>query len=344
MPVAGGGAAPPSDTTGMHVATLPAPTALTLRLPEATVAGCLNCLSVDVEEYFQCEVFRRCVSRAEWTTYERRARPALEQSAGWLADSRSHATFYVLGWNVPHLAPLLRDLARAGHEIACHGDGHEHLARLDSQQLREDLRRARGQLEDLVGVRPRGYRAPTFSVTRATAWALDVILDAGFDYDASIFPIRHDRYGVPDAPVGPFWAVTPSGRRLLEFPPLTLAWGPLRVPVGGGGYLRLLPAGWLRRCIRARQRRLGGPTPGAAAVMIYVHPWEFDPDQPRLPVGRLAQWRHRVNLHTTADKLRRLLAEFRFDTAAAVLQRVRVLGDLPEFALAPDGAPDSPPC
>ncbi len=286
----------------------------------------LNCLSIDVEEYYQCEVFAGCVGRAQWPSMERRAAPCLERLAALLARYGRRATLFVLGWNVPELAPLLRQLVQQGHEIACHGDGHEHLARSNPQKLRDDLRAARARIEDTVGVSPRGYRAPTFSVTRATAWALDVIVQEGFTYDASIFPIHHDRYGVPEAPDGPFWAITPAGARILEFPPLTAGGRFLRVPVGGGGYLRLLPGAVVRRCLAARQRR-------GAPAMIYVHPWELDPDQPRLPIGRLAQWRHRVNLRTVEDKLERLLREFHFEPAATVLAHVQAHMHVPVFDL-----------
>ncbi len=286
----------------------------------------LNCLSVDVEEYFQCEAFARCVRREDWPRLERRAKPFLERLAGLLERYHSRATFFVLGWTVPYLAPLLRQLAQCGHEIACHGDAHEHLGRLTAQGLREDLRRARMRIEDALGVSPRGYRAPTFSVTRATAWALDVLIEQAFEYDASIFPIRHDRYGVPGAPVEPFWAIAPSGRRILEFPPLTVRVGRLRIPVGGGGYLRLLPGAVVRRSVAARQDR-------GEAAMLYVHPWELDPGQPRLPAPLLTGWRHCVNLRTTEHKVERLLAAFPFDRADAVLARLCAERTLPSFDL-----------
>jgi polysaccharide deacetylase family protein (PEP-CTERM system associated) len=294
------------------------------------LTGRWACLTVDVEEYFHAEVHARCVSRTQWPQMERRAAPFVERLAGLLQRHESKVTFFVLGWMVEGLAPLLRHLATQGHEIACHGDAHDHLLRMTPKTLREDLHRARGRIEGTLGVRPRGYRAPTFSITRATAWALDVVIEAGFEYDASVFPIHHDRYGVPDAPVLPFWITAPSGARILEFPPLTLGWGFLRVPVGGGGYLRLLPERVLRRCIARRVRR-GQP------AMVYLHPWELDPDQPRLRVGRLARWRHRVNLRTTEAKLERLLAEFRFDTAWNVLARVTSGAELPVFDLGVDG-------
>jgi len=288
----------------------------------------LCCLSIDVEEYFHAEAFARVISPPQRSAWPRRAAPFLERLAELLRQHRSRATFFVLGDMVEPLAGLLRGLVAAGHEIACHGDAHEHLARLDARRLREDLRAARARIEEHLGVRPRGYRAPTFSVTRATAWALDVIIEAGFEYDASIFPIWHDRYGVPAAPVTPFWALAPSGQAILEFPPLTLKLGPLRLPVGGGGYLRLLPACAVRGALARRVRR-GEP------ALLYLHPWELDPDQPTPAIGWLARWRHRVNLRTTERKLTDLLQRFRFDTVGRVLEKLRTTTKLPVFELAP---------
>ncbi|MGD8452859.1 MAG: polysaccharide deacetylase family protein [Phycisphaerae bacterium] len=300
--------------------------ALPVTAPGPQKNAVLSCLSIDVEEYFHAEVFAGTVPVTEWPHRQRRVAPFLERIAQLLQRHEARATFFVLGDTVPHLRRQLIDLADAGHEIACHGSMHEHLARLDAARLRDDLRRARDQLADLLGVAPRGYRAPTFSLTRATSWAVDVIADAGFEYDTSIFPVRHDRYGVPDAPVVPFWLTGPSGKRLLEFPPLTLDWGLLRVPVAGGGYLRLLPGLIMRRALAYRVHR-GEP------AMLYVHPWELDRDQPTPPISRLARWRHRVNLHTTEPKLAKLLRCFRFDTAERVLARVRERGDVPNFNL-----------
>lgn len=286
----------------------------------------LNCLTVDVEEYFHAEAFHACLDPADWPRMQPRAEPFVERIADLLEENGSHATFFVLGDSAQQMAPLLRRLATRGHEIACHGDGHQHLARLTPAELRADLRHARRKIEDVVGVRLLGYRAPTFSITRATAWALDVVIAEGFQYDASIFPIRHDRYGVPTAPLGPFWAIAPSEARILEFPPLTLDWGLLRVPVGGGGYLRLLPDAIVHRCLAARERR-------ERPALIYVHPWELDPDQPRLPLGPLSQWRHRANLHKTESKLERLLRAHRFDTAHNILSHLSATRELPTFTL-----------
>jgi polysaccharide deacetylase family protein (PEP-CTERM system associated) len=290
-----------------------------------SASGTLNCFSVDVEEYFHCEAFAQTVPQAQWLHLERRAKPRIDRIAELLDRTDNRGTFFVLGWMVEFLKPCLRELHAAGHEIACHGDGHAHLSRMTPDSLRTDLRTARRRIEDAIGARVSGYRAPTFSLTRATAWAADVLCEEDFQYDSSIFPIRHDRYGVPEAPCSPFWLKTRTGSRLLELPPLTLDWKFLRVPVGGGGYLRLLPGGVVRAAIAGRQRR-------GAAAMIYVHPWELDPQQPHLPAAWPSRWRHRVNLHRTEGKLAALLGRFRFDTAHAVAGRVRVGPTLPTFA------------
>jgi polysaccharide deacetylase family protein (PEP-CTERM system associated) len=295
---------------------------------QSTAQSCrpaLFALSIDVEEYFQAEAFAEVLSPQQWPQMARRARPALELIAGLLDRFDRRATFFVLGWTVPYLAPLLKDLARKGHEIACHGYAHQHLARMTAASLQADLTRARKLLEDTVGVSPRGYRAPTFSLTRKTAWAVQVIASAGFEYDSSIFPVWHDRYGVPDAPVQPFW-LQACGVRLLEFPPLTLRAGPLRVPVGGGGYLRLLPLSLLRWSLRRRAAQ-------TQPALLYLHPWELDPDQPRIGSGGLASWRHRLNLRSTPAKLASLLQRFPFDTVWNVLQRVRQQNKLEVFTL-----------
>ncbi len=294
--------------------------------PTEAAPVCRTALSIDVEEYFHGEVFAGRIARSEWGRMERRVRPCLEWLGEQLAATANRATFFVLADTLDEVGGVLRDLARDGHEIACHGAAHEHLARLTPALLRDDLRRAMDRIRECVGVRPRGYRAPTFSLTRATAWALDVLLEAGFDYDASVFPIHHDRYGVPDAPTEPFRIVAAGGATLVEFPPLTVRLGPLRLPFGGGGYFRLWPYAVFRRVLAARVRA-GQP------ALLYLHPWELDPDQPRLPAGWLAGRRHRLNLRHTRPRLLRLLREFRFDTAAAVLARVRAERPLPEFRL-----------
>jgi len=262
-------------------------------------------LSFDVEEYFQVEAAAHSIRRDQWSTFAGRAEPCVDLVLDLLDRHQASATFFVLGWVAEHQPAMVRRIADAGHEIASHGMTHAMLDRLAPEELRRELDDSRKLLEDLGGRPVSGYRAPTFSITHQTAWALDALCDAGFDYDSSVFPVHHDRYGVPEAPPAAHRAVAPSGRAILELPPLTMRLLGQNVPMGGGGYLRLLPARLVAQCLRSwgRRGRIG---------MIYLHPWELDPGQPALPVGRLRRWRHRLGLSTTQAKLTWLLQRFRF--------------------------------
>ena len=270
-------------------------------------------LSFDVEEYFQVEAAARCVPRDQWPAREKRLPAAVDRILSLLAEFDVHATFFVLGWVGRNEAQLVRRIAQAGHEIASHGMGHRMIGRLSAGQFRRDLLDSRKLLEDLAGCPVLGYRAPTFSITHETAWALDILAEAGFQYDSSIFPVHHDRYGVPEAPSEVHYAVGPAGGSILEIPPLTLRMLGANLPLAGGGYLRLFPVALVAHALRAAGRRTsaspGRPRPGG---MIYLHPWELDPGQPVLPMGRLGTFRHRVGLARTEAKLRRLLRAFRF--------------------------------
>ena len=268
--------------------------------------GGAHLLSFDVEEYFQVEAAARSgVTPGDWDAYPRRLEPAVDRLLAALAETGASATFFVLGWVARHEPHLVQRIAEAGHPIASHGMGHRMLHHFDPAAFRNDLDEARRLLEDLAGRPVLGYRAPTFSVTHETAWAIDVLADAGYRYDSSVFPIRHDRYGVPDAPTSPHRAVGPGGGAILEIPPLTLRFAGVNWPVGGGGYLRLLPRR-LAACALARAARRGAP------AMVYMHPWEIDPGQPVLPMSRAGRFRHRVGLGRADGKLRWLLARFRF--------------------------------
>lgn len=276
----------------------------------------LLCFSVDVEEYYHAEAFAHSVPRCQWGTLPRRAAAPLERLREMLGRSEQRATLFVLGLTVRPLAHVLRQFVADGHEIACHGHAHAHFSRMSPESLRDDLRIARTEIEDVLGVSPAGYRAPTFSLTHRTNWALDVIAEAGFEYDASISPIRHDRYGAPDAPLDPFWAVAPGGERVFEFPALAVRVMGWRLPLAGGGYLRLFPT-WMTRAALASRDRAN------RAGMVYIHPWELDPNQPELPLSFASRWRHRVNLHKTQRKLASVLDQFRFDTAARIVEHLR---------------------
>ncbi len=278
-----------------------------------------NALTFDVEEYFHAEAFAGVLRPDEWPTLESR----VTRSTGRLLDmlDREHvrATFFVLGWVAERHPALVREIASLGHEVACHGYGHRMIQHLTRQEFERDVVQAKRTLEDAVGKPVIGYRAPTFSIMRETLWSLDVLAEAGFRYDSSIFPVVHDRYGIPDAPRFPHRLKGPSGNEIAEFPPSTLQLLGRRLPVAGGGYFRLFPYTFTRRAIRRINTRERQP------AMVYLHPWELDPDQPRLPVGVLTRFRHLVNIGKTEARLARLLDDFSFAPAAEVLAETGLL-------------------
>jgi len=274
-------------------------------------------LSFDVEEYFQVEAAAAHVSRADWPNYPSRVERSVDLILDTLAAAQASATFFVLGAVARTHASAIKRIAEAGHEIASHGMSHRMLTRMTPAELSAELRDSRAMLEDLCGTAVRGFRAPTFSITQRTgSWAIDLLAECEYAYDSSIFPVRHDRYGIPDAPRWAHWAVGPGGGRVLEIPPLTARRLGMNLPLGGGGYLRLLPAWMISRALRSATRR-------RQVSVIYLHPWEFDPAQPVLPMSRASRWRHRVNLGRTAGKLHRLLAAHRFGSFRELLDRLK---------------------
>ena len=274
-------------------------------------------LSFDVEEYFQVEAAAEAgVGHTQWSSFPKRLAPCLDRILQILVEHQVKATFFVLGWVAKHERSLIRQIAEAGHEIASHGMGHSLISSLTPDEFRRDVLDSRRLLEDISGQPVIGYRAPTFSITHRTAWALDVLAEADFLYDSSIFPVHHDRYGVPDAPTYTHRAVGPAGGTILEIPPLTMRLLRISWPVGGGGYLRLLPVAVVGRALRAAQRR-------GFSGMLYLHPWELDPDQPILPMRCLSRWRHRLGLSRTEGKLRWLLKRFSFTNVRQRIDRLR---------------------
>jgi polysaccharide deacetylase family protein (PEP-CTERM system associated) len=279
-----------------------------------------NALTFDLEEYFHAEVFSGVVRREEWGTLESRVARATDRLLALLAETGSRATFFVLGWVAERHPKLIWNIAAEGHEVACHGYGHQMITRLSRAEFTEDIHRGKAAVEDAAGVAVTGYRAPTFSVVRETLWSLEVLAEAGFQYDSSIFPIVHDRYGIPDAQRFPHRLRVGRGMEIVEFPLSTVCRFGWRFPVAGGGYFRLLPYAvtrWALWQLNARESQPG---------MVYLHPWEIDPGQPRLPVGRVARFRHSVNTGTTVSKLRRLLRDFAFAPVRDVLATTGALG------------------
>jgi polysaccharide deacetylase family protein (PEP-CTERM system associated) len=262
-------------------------------------------LSFDVEEYFQVEAAAHRISPDDWPAFENRLPKSVDQILSLLDEFHTTATFFVLGWVSQNEPEVVKRIAAAGHEIASHGMNHRMLTRMTPEAFRDDVQTGKKILEDLTGQKVVGYRAPTFSITRKTAWAIDVLTEAGIEYDSSIFPVRHDRYGVPEAPIVPHRAIGPGGGRLLELPPMVRNVMGLNLPVGGGGYLRLLPAGFVLNAISFCEKQ-------NRPAMLYLHPWELDAAQPELPLAGLARFRHRVGLKTTENKLRKILSQFHF--------------------------------
>ncbi len=263
-----------------------------------------HALSVDVEDWFQVLNMAHLIDRAQWQQLELRCLDSTKRLLDLFARRDAKATFFFLGWIAERLPELVREVHAAGHEIGSHGYDHRVLPELGRAGFRADLERTAVVLEGLVGVRPRAFRACTWSIGKHTPWAIDELLRAGIELDSSIQPVRHPDYGVPGAPTTPY-RLQGEGGELLEFPPLT--WDVLgrHLPVGGGGYLRLLPLWFLRRGFAQKERL---DVPGC----LYLHPWEVDPDQPRQQLGGLRGFRHYVNLRRTEAKLDRLLRDYRF--------------------------------
>lgn len=287
---------------------------------EPVLPGCgtgfVNAVSVDVEDYFHVNAFKRVVDRRDWGSWPQRVADNTGRVLDLLEEHGVRATFFVLGWVAKRQPALVREIVRRGHEIASHGYGHELLFEIGPAGFKSDLRESRLLLEDLSGERIKGYRAPSFSITRQSLWALDILLEEGFVYDSSIFPIRHDVYGIPDANPFPHRIERAAGT-LWEFPMTTVALrfagARRRFPVGGGGYLRLLP---VRFVINAFDRvNRVERQPG----VLYFHPWEIDPGQPRIRASLKSRFRHYHNLGGTERKIGALLRSLRFAPLAEVL-------------------------
>ena len=286
-------------------------------------------MTVDVEDYFHVSAFADAVRRDDWDSMERRYERNTARVLELLGDSGVRATFFVLGWVAERSPSLVRRIADAGHEVACHGYSHQLIYRQAPEEFERETRLSKRILEDAVGRPVFGYRAASYSITRESLWALDVLLDAGFTYDSSIFPIRHDRYGIPGAPEAPTRVPAPSGRSIVEFPLSVARWAGLSVPVAGGGYFRLFPYGVTQAGLRQLNAR------GQPAV-FYLHPWEIDAEQPRIQAGWLSRFRHYNNLHRFEPRLRRLLGDFRFSTMAEVLARAGLVA--PDPVISSSGA------
>lgn len=265
---------------------------------------------MDVEEHFHVNAFERFIDRADWASQPSRAEASTEVLLDLLARHGATGTFFVVGWLADRKPGLVRRIAEAGHEIASHSWWHRRVTTLTPAEFRADVVQAKARLEEISGRAVHGFRAPSFSIVPGTEWAFDILLETGHTYDSSVFPIRRPGYGWPGAPTVPYDIVRPSGV-LREYPMTTLDLLGLRLPAAGGGYLRQLPYGLIRRAFLGHQVR---GEPG----MFYIHPWEVDPGQPRIACDWLTRLRHYRGLRRTLPCLERLMAEFRFESIQPV--------------------------
>ena len=286
-----------------------------------------NYLTIDVEDYFHVSAFEKISPPSTWAGRECRVERNTDFILNILDEYKVKATFFILGWVAERYPQLTKKIASQGHEIACHGYLHQRLSLQDRGTYREDICKAKGILEDQIGAPVLGYRAPSYSITRETSWAFDELIEAGFKYDSSIFPMKHDFYGIPDWPRfsgyavkteqgwQPSDSVLPGQLSINELPITTLKLGHKNLPIAGGGYFRLLPYAvtqWGLKRINQQEQQ---------PFVFYLHPWEFDPQQPRMAgASAKSRFRHYLNLSRTEKRFRRLLSDFKFGSIRDGLQ------------------------
>jgi polysaccharide deacetylase family protein (PEP-CTERM system associated) len=278
-----------------------------------------NALTVDVEDWFQVSNFASLIKKCEWDSLPSHVESNTLRLLDLFDEHDASATFFVLGWVAERFPGLIGEIRARGHDIGCHGYGHDLVYDLGRAEFASDLDRAVTVIEAACGVRPTGYRAPSFSIDERSLWAFDVLADKGFQYDSSVYPVRHPRYGMPSFVRVPRRVRTKKGEVLREFPLTTLRVLGRNVGASGGGYLRVFPLGVLTTAFR-KMNRSGQP------AVLYVHPWEIDPEQPRLSVGGLGRFTHYRNLARTESRIRALLAEFSFGTMEEALREAPDLG------------------
>ena len=279
-----------------------------------------NALTIDVEDYFQVSAFEHCIPREQWENWPPRVKFNTERVLDILDTHTLKGTFFVLGWVAKRYPELVRRMHTSGHEVACHGYSHKRITTMTPEEFRQDIDRARKLLQDISGQPVEGYRAPSYTITSRTLWALDALIDSGFTYDSSIFPIRHDIYGMPGAQRFPHRLERPAGT-IKEFPPTTfqvsLFGKTANLPVAGGGYLRLLPVSLVSATFKHINQK--GENGQGSPCVLYFHPWEIDPGQPRIPNAPLkSRFRHYLNLERTETKLNHLFRAHNFAPMASI--------------------------
>lgn len=269
------------------------------------LAGKVNAMTVDVEDYFQVSAFEGHILKDQWEKMDCRVQKNTERILDLFEESGVTASFYVLGWIAERFPQLIRRIVESGHELASHGYSHVRVVEQTPHQFRQDITRTKGLLEDVGGTEVLGYRAASYSIGSDNLWALDVLEDAGYLYSSSIYPIKHDMYGMPEAPRFPF-RLRENG--ILEIPVTTVTIWNKKIPCGGGGYFRLFPYMFSRWAIRKVNRHDQQP------AIFYFHPWEIDPGQPKIRgISMKTRFRHYLNLSRVEGRLKCLLADFKWD-------------------------------
>jgi len=271
----------------------------------------LNAFTVDVEDYFQVGAFADRIPTSTWDNYESRVERNTQAILKLLEKHQVRGTFFILGWTAERHRDLVRQIQQAGHEIGSHSHWHQLIYEMTPEEFAADLKQSCDVLEDITGERVNMFRAPSFSITSQSLWALDILKEQGIEFDSSIFPVHHDRYGIPDAQRYPYQIDNARGD-LWEFPPSVYRMGKVNLPVAGGGYFRLFPFRLTIECLKRINH-------GGHPFMFYIHPWEVDPDQPRFPCGLKSRFRHYQNIRSTERKLDRLLSSAEFGAMTDVL-------------------------
>lgn len=265
-----------------------------------------NVFSVDVEDYFHVAAFSKCVSRGDWDSFESRVVRNTEAVLELLDLHQVKATFFVLGWVGERNSELVKRIHAKGHEIASHGYSHKMIYNQTPEEFESEAKHSKMLLEDIIGEKVRGYRAASYSITKKSLWAIDILAECGYEYDSSIFPVRHDNYGLSSSPVEPYKIKTNSGKELIEFPLTSLNIFGYRLPIAGGGYFRLFPYWFVKNALKYINSSVNHP------VVFYIHPWEIDTGQPRINASLKSRFRHYNNLDKCKGRLDKLLSDFSF--------------------------------
>jgi polysaccharide deacetylase family protein (PEP-CTERM system associated) len=279
----------------------------------------INVMTIDVEEHFQVSAFANEIDVHEWHDMESRVERNTLRILEIFSENNIQATFFVLGWVAEKYPQLVKQIANAGHEIASHGYSHQLIYNQEYELFKKETQRAKHILEEIIQNPVLGYRAASYSITKKSAWALDILAEAGFKYDSSIFPVHHDRYGMPDTPRYPYTMNTERGNTLFEFPLSSMNIFGYQLPIAGGGYFRLYPYLFSKMAFQSINRKQNKP------FIFYMHPWEVDPDQPRIKTNWLSRFRHYNNLEKCEHRLTKLLHDFRFSTVKQVLCDLNLL-------------------